>query len=471
MAWDSGEVREILRMIETEHLDVRAVTMGISLRDTACESLERTCARVYEKLMRSASTLVATAQAVEADYAVPITNKRISVTPMALVTEPSRAPRVVEAAVSLDRAAGELGVDYIGGFSALVEKGMTAGDRALVESIPEALAVTRRVCSSVNVATTRAGINADAVLIMGRVLKELAGRTAREGGIGCAKLCTFANIPDDNPFVAGAMHGLGEGECVINVGCSGPGVVLSALRRLRQSGEPFDLSTIADTVKRMAFKVTRAGELIGREVARRMNAASSAGAGAGAGANVRFGIVDLSLAPSPVVGDSVAEILEEMGLERTGAPGTIAALALLTDAVKKGGVMASSHVGGLSGAFIPISEDARMVDAVRAGALSLETLQAMSAVCSVGLDMVAVPGDTSAETLAAIIADEIAIGVFNNKATAVRIIPVPGKRAGESVVYGGLLGEAIVQPVSRFGSDRFITLGGRIPAPLLALRN
>jgi uncharacterized protein (UPF0210 family) len=467
MAWDSGEVREILRMIETEHLDVRAVTMGISLRDTASESLERTCARVHEKLMRAASTLVATAQAVEADYAVPITNKRISVTPMALVTEPSRAPRVVEAAVCLDRAAGELGVDYIGGFSALVEKGMTAGDRALLDSIPEALAVTRRVCSSVNVATTRAGINGDAVLIMGRVVKELAERTAREGGIGCAKLCTFANIPDDNPFVAGAMHGLGEGECVINVGCSGPGVVLSALRRLRQSGEPFDLSTVADTIKRMAFKVTRAGELIGREVARRMNAA----AGAVAGINVRFGIVDLSLAPSPVVGDSVAEILEEMGLERTGAPGTIAALAMLTDAVKKGGVMASSHVGGLSGAFIPVSEDARMVDAVRTGALSLEMLQAMSAVCSVGLDMVAVPGDTSAETLAAIVADEIAIGVFNNKATAVRIIPVPGKRAGESVVYGGLLGEAIVQPVSRLSSDRFITLGGRIPAPLLALRN
>ncbi len=471
MAWDSGEVREILRMIETEHLDVRAVTMGISLRDTAAESLERTCARVYEKLMRSASALVSTAQAVEADYAVPITNKRISVTPMALVTEPSRATRVVEAAVTLDRAASELGVDYIGGFSALVEKAMTAGDRALVDSIPEALAVTKRVCSSVNVATTRAGINGDAVLIMGRVIKDLAERTAREGGIGCAKLCTFANIPDDNPFVAGAMHGLGEGECVINVGCSGPGVVLSALKRLRASGEPMNLSTVADTIKRMAFKVTRAGELIGREVARRMNTAAGGGSGGDAGVRVRFGIVDLSLAPTPAVGDSVAEILEEMGLERTGAPGTVAALAMLTDAVKKGGVMASSHVGGLSGAFIPVSEDARMVDAVRVGALSLESLVAMSAVCSVGLDMVAVPGDTSAETLAAIIADEIAIGVFNNKATAVRIIPVPGKAAGESVVYGGLLGEAIVQPVSRFRSDRFITLGGRIPAPLLALRN
>jgi uncharacterized protein (UPF0210 family) len=470
MAWDSGEVREILRMIEAEHLDVRAVTMGISLRDTAAESLERTCARVYEKLMRAASALVSTAEAVEADYAVPITNKRISVTPMALVTEPSRATRVVEAAVTLDRAAGELGVDYIGGFSALVEKAMTSGDRALVDSIPEALAVTKRVCSSVNVATTRAGINGDAVLVMGRVIKDLAERTAREGGIGCAKLCTFANIPDDNPFVAGAMHGLGEGECVINVGCSGPGVVLSALKRLRASGEPMNLSTIADTIKRMAFKVTRAGELIGREVARRLDTAARGGNGAGE-LRVRFGIVDLSLAPTPAVGDSVAEILEEMGLERVGAPGTIAALAMLTDAVKKGGVMASSHVGGLSGAFIPVSEDARMVEAVRVGALSLESLEAMSAVCSVGLDMVAVPGDTSAETLAAIVADEIAIGVFNNKATAVRIIPVPGKSAGDSVVYGGLLGEAIVQPVSRFRSDRFITLGGRIPAPLLALRN
>jgi uncharacterized protein (UPF0210 family) len=444
--------------------------MGISLRDTAAESLERTCARVYEKLMRAASALVSTAEAVEADYAVPITNKRISVTPMALVTEPSRAPRVVEAAVTLDRAAGELGVDYIGGFSALVEKAMTSGDRALVDSIPEALAVTKRVCSSVNVATTRAGINADAVLIMGRVIKDLAERTAREGGIGCAKLCTFANIPDDNPFVAGAMHGLGEGECVINVGCSGPGVVLSALKRLRASGEPMNFSTIADTIKRMAFKVTRAGELIGREVARRLDAVAGGGKGAGE-MRVRFGIVDLSLAPTPAVGDSVAEILEEMGLERVGAPGSVAALALLTDAVKKGGVMASSHVGGLSGAFIPVSEDARMVEAARVGALSIESLEAMSAVCSVGLDMVAVPGDTSAETLAAIVADEIAIGVFNNKATAVRIIPVPGKKAGESVLYGGLLGEAIVQPVSRFRSDRFITLGGRIPAPLLALRN
>ena len=459
MRFDAAEVREVLRMIESESLDVRAVTMGVSLRDTACESLERTSARVYEKLMRVAERLVPTTAAVHADFAVPITSTRLSVTPMALVTEPTRAARVVPAAHALDRAAGELGVDYVGGFSALVEKGITPGDRALLDSIPEALSTTKRVCSSVNVASTRAGINGDAVLEMGRVVKAVAEGTAAEGGIGCARLVTFANIPDDNPFVAGALHGVGEGECVINVGCSGPGVVLSALRRLRDGGGAFDLSTVSETIKRMAFKVTRAGELIGREVARRL------------GPPARFGIVDLSLAPTPAVGDSVAEILEAMGIEKAGAPGSVAALALLTDAVKKGGVMASSSVGGLSGAFIPVSEDAAMVAAARAGALTIEGLEAMSAVCSVGLDMVAVPGDTSAETLAAIIADEIAIGVFNNKATGVRIIPVPGKQAGESVVYGGLLGEAYVQPVSRFRADGFVRLGGRIPAPLQALRN
>jgi len=454
--WESSEVREVLRMIENESLDVRAVTMGISLRDAASDTLDNTCRRIYEKIVRVAERLVPTTAAVQADFAVPITNTRISVTPLALVTEPSRAPRVVPAAQALDRAARELGVDYVGGFSALVEKGTTAGDRALIESIPEALATTERVCSSVNVASTRAGINADAVVQMGQVVKALAEATAARGGIGCAKLVTFANIPDDNPFVAGAMHGVGEGECVINVGCSGPGVVLSAIRRM---GDATDLAAVAETVKRMAFKVTRAGELIGREVARRL------------GPPARFGIVDLSLAPTPAVGDSVAEILEAMGIEKAGAPGSVAALALLTDAVKKGGVMASSHVGGLSGAFIPVSEDAGMVAAARAGALSLERLESMSAVCSVGLDMVAVPGDTPAETIAAIIADEIAIGVFNHKATAVRIIPVPGKKAGESVVYGGLLGEAYVQEVCRFGGGSFITRGGRIPAPLLALRN
>ncbi|MES1157691.1 MAG: PFL family protein [Haliangium ochraceum] len=446
-------------MIESESLDIRAVTLGVSLRDTAAETLERTCARMYEKLMRMAERLVPTTGAVQADFAVPITTTRLSVTPIALVTEPTRAPRVVDAARAMDRAAGELGVDYIGGFSALVEKGMTPGDRALIDSIAEALGSTSRVCSSVNVASTRAGINADAVLEMGRVVKATAEATAGAGGIGCARLVTFANIPDDNPFVAGALHGVSEGECVVNVGCSGPGVVLSALKRLRASGQPYDLSTVAETIKRMAFKVTRAGELVGREVARRM------------GGPVRFGVVDLSLAPTPAVGDSVAEILEEMGVDKAGAPGSVAALALLTDAVKKGGVMASSSVGGLSGAFIPVSEDAAMVAAARAGALTLAGLEAMSAVCSVGLDMVAVPGDTSAETLAAIIADEIAIGVFGNKTTGVRIIPVPGKKAGESVVYGGLLGEAYVQPVGAFGADRFVRLGGRIPAPIQALRN
>ncbi|HTB58189.1 MAG TPA: PFL family protein [Polyangia bacterium] len=457
--FEASEVREVLRMIESESLDVRTVTMGLSLRDCGAETLERTSARIYEKLMRVAARLVPTTAAVQADFAVPITTTRLSVTPLALVTEASRAPRVASAALVLDRAAGELGVDYVGGFSALVENGMTPGDRALIDSIPEALATTTRVCSSVNVATTRAGINADAVLEMGRVVKATAEATAAAGGIGCARLVTFANIPDDNPFVAGALHGVGEGECVINVGCSGPGVVLSALKRLRLSGEPYDLSTVAETIKRMAFKVARAGELVGREVARRL------------GPEVRFGVVDLSLAPTPAVGDSVAEILEEMGVDMAGAPGSVAALALLTDAVKKGGVMASSAVGGLSGAFIPVSEDAGMVAAARAGALSIDRLESLSAVCSVGLDMVAVPGDTSPETLAAIIADEIAIGVFNNKATGVRIIPVPGKKAGESVVYGGLLGEAYVQPVGRFGADRFVRLGGRIPAPLQALRN
>jgi uncharacterized protein (UPF0210 family) len=446
-------------MIESESLDVRAVTMGVSLRDTASDDLARTCTRIYDKLTRTAAKLVETTAAVHADFAVPITTTRLAVTPLALVTEGARAANVAPAAQALERAAAELGVDYIGGFSALVEKGMTPGDRALIDSIPEALAGTTRVCSSVNVATTRAGINADAVAEMGRIVKAVAAATAAGGGIGCARLVTFANIPDDNPFVAGAMHGVGEGECVINVGCSGPGVVLSALKRLRASGEAYDLSTVAETIKRMAFKVTRAGELIGREVARRL------------GPPVRFGVVDLSLAPTPAIGDSVAEILEAMGLERAGAPGSVAALALLTDAVKKGGVMASSSVGGLSGAFIPVSEDAGMVAAARAGALSLERLETMSAVCSVGLDMVAVPGDTSAETLAAIIADEIAIGVFTNKTTGVRIIPVPGKKAGESVVYGGLLGEAYVQPVSRFSADGFIKLGGRIPAPIQALRN
>jgi uncharacterized protein (UPF0210 family) len=457
--WESEELRATLRMIEAEHLDIRAVTMGISLRDCATGELASTCARVYDKVTRSARRLVAVAKEVQDAYGVPITNKRISVTPIALVGEPTRAGSYVPLAETLDRAGAELGIDYVAGFSAHVEKGCTPGDLVLIDSIPEALATTQRVCSSINVATTRAGINMDAVARMGHILKVLAERTADRGGIGCAKLVVFANIPDDNPFVAGALHGIGEGDRVLNVGVSGPGVVLSAIRRLRASGRKIDLGDVAETIKRMSFKVTRAGELIGREVAARL------------GDGVRFGIVDLSLAPTPAVGDSVAEILEAIGIERTGAPGTTAALALLTDAVKKGGVMASSSVGGLSGAFIPVSEDHGMIEAVEAGALSLEKLEAMTAVCSVGLDMVAVPGATSAETLAAIIADEMSIGVVNNKTTAVRIIPVPGKDIGDKVVYGGLLGEAPVMPVSRFRSDDFIRLGGRIPAPIISLRN
>jgi len=457
--WESEELRATLRMIEAEHLDIRAVTMGISLRDCATDDLHRTCQRVYDKITRSARRLVDVAKEVEGAFGVPITNKRISVTPIALVGEPTRASSYVPLAETLDRAGAELGIDYVAGFSAHVEKGATPGDLVLLDSIPEALSVTQRVCSSINVATTRAGINMDAVAQMGRIIKALAERTADRGGIGCAKLVVFANIPDDNPFVAGALHGIGEGDRVLNVGVSGPGVVLSAIRRLRDSGRKIDLGDIAETVKRMSFKVTRAGELIGREVAARL------------GEGVRFGIVDLSLAPTPAIGDSVAEILEAIGLERTGAPGTTAALALLTDAVKKGGVMASSSVGGLSGAFIPVSEDHGMIQAVEMGALSLEKLEAMTAVCSVGLDMVAVPGSTSAETLAGIIADEIAIGVVNNKTTAVRIIPVPGKEVGDKVVYGGLLGEAPIMPVSRFSSEAFIRLGGRIPAPIISLRN
>jgi uncharacterized protein (UPF0210 family) len=457
--WESEELRATLRMIEAEHLDIRAVTMGISLRDCATDDMHRTCQRVYDKVTRSARRLVDVAKEVQDAYGVPITNKRISVTPIALVGEPTRAASYVPLAETLDRAGAELGIDYVAGFSAHVEKGATPGDLVLLDSIPEALSTTQRVCSSINVATTRAGINMDAVAHMGRIIKALAERTADRGGIGCAKLVVFANIPDDNPFVAGALHGIGEGDRVLNVGVSGPGVVLSAIRRLRESGRKIDLGDIAETVKRMSFKVTRAGELIGREVAARL------------GDGVRFGIVDLSLAPTPAIGDSVAEILEAIGLERTGAPGTTAALALLTDAVKKGGVMASSSVGGLSGAFIPVSEDHGMIQAVEAGALTLEKLEAMTAVCSVGIDMVAVPGATSAETLAAIIADEIAIGVVNNKTTAVRIIPVPGKDVGDKVVYGGLLGEAPIMAVSRFGSEAFIRLGGRIPAPIISLRN
>ncbi|MEK6606591.1 MAG: PFL family protein [Myxococcota bacterium] len=458
MIWESDEVGEILRMIGQEHLDIRTVTLGVSLRDIAASTAQESCRRMREKLMRRAERLVPTIESVQADFGVPITNKRISVTPIALVAEPSGASSYLPFAQALDGVAAELGIDYIAGFSALVEKGMTPGDRVLIESIPEAIGSTERVCSSVNVATTRAGINMDAVALMGRTIRALAERTADSGGVGCAKLVTFANVPEDNPFVAGAFHGVGEPDCVIHVGVSGPGVILSALRRLRETGRP-DLGAVAETIKRMAFKVTRAGELIGREVARRL------------GDPVRFGIVDLSLAPTPAIGDSVAEILQALGLEHPGAPGSTAALALVTDAVKKGGVMASSYVGGLSGAFIPVSEDHAMAYAVKVGALTLEKLEAMTSVCSVGLDMVCVPGDTPPETLSAIIADEAAIGVVNHKTTAVRIIPVPGKGVGDTVVFGGLLGEAPIMAVNRFGCADFIAMGGRIPAPITSLRN
>ncbi|MBI4575067.1 MAG: PFL family protein, partial [Planctomycetes bacterium] len=416
--------------------------------------VEATATAIHARVVEVARDLVGAVNAVEEALGVPIINRRLAVTPIALVGEPSGAQDLSPLAEALDRAADAVGVDYVGGFSALVQKGWTDGDLALIRSIPKALAITRKVCASVNVASTAAGINMDAVALMGRTICEAARLTADTGGFGAAKLVTFANVPDDNPFMAGAFLGIGEPDRVINVGVSGPGVVRAALAKL---GPDADLGEIAETVKRTAFKVTRVGELAGREVCRRLDA--------------RFGIVDLSLAPTPAVGDSIAEIIELMGLERCGAPGTTAALALLTDAVKKGGAMASSYVGGLSGAFIPVSEDRGMAAAAADGALSLEKLEAMSSVCSVGLDMVCIPGSTPPETVAAIIADECAIGVVNRKTTAVRVIPVPGKGPGDRVDYGGLWGSAPVLPVNAFASPAFVRRGGRIPAPVRALSN
>ncbi len=447
------EILQTIRMIEQENLDIRTITMGISLRDCADSDARASQQKVYDKICRMAKDLVAVGEAIEREYGIPIVNKRISVTPIALVAESSRESDMTPWAHAMDRAAREVGVNFIGGFSALVHKGYTVGDRALVNSIPEALAQTERVCASVNVATIRAGINMDAVAEMGRVVKRCAELTADRGAVACSKLVVFANAVEDNPFMAGAFHGVGEPECAIHVGVSGPGVVKHALEQVR--GEKFDV--VAETIKRTAFKITRMGQLVAEEASRRLG--------------VEFGIVDLSLAPTPAIGDSVAAILEEMGLERTGAPGTTAALAMLNDAVKKGGVMASSHVGGLSGAFIPVSEDEGMVNAVLAGALTLEKLEAMTCVCSVGLDMIAIPGDTPAETIAAIIADEAAIGVVNQKTTAVRILPIPGGKPGDIVEYGGLFGRAPVMPVSQFSSKAFIDRGGRIPAPLHSLKN
>jgi uncharacterized protein (UPF0210 family) len=449
----TNEILQTIHMIDQQHLDIRTITMGISLLDCAHPDPKVACQKIYDKITRQAEHLVSTGEDIEREFGIPIVNKRISVTPMALVAGASETDSYVPFAVAMDKAAAATGVNFIGGFSALVQKGSTPADRKLITSIPEALAITKRVCASVNVGSTRAGINMNAVAVMGRIIKQCAERTADQGGFGCAKLVVFCNAVEDNPFMAGAFHGVGEGDCVINVGVSGPGVVHHALQKVK--GQPFDV--VAETVKKTAFRITRMGQLVAQEASRRLG--------------VPFGIVDLSLAPTPAVGDSVARILEEMGLEVCGTHGTTAALALLNDAVKKGGVMASSHVGGLSGAFIPVSEDEGMIAAASAGALHLDKLEAMTCVCSVGLDMIAVPGDTSAATLSAIIADEAAIGMVNSKTTAVRIIPAPGKVVGDMVEFGGLLGSAPVMPVHPFSSEAFVNRGGRIPAPLQSLKN
>lgn len=447
------EVFETLKMIREEKLDIRTITMGISLLDCADGDAGRACRKIRDKICRLAARLSAVGDEIEEAYGVPIINKRVAVTPIALVAESSGADDYGPYAHALENAAAEVNVNFIGGFSALVHKGMTPGDRALIASIPRALASTERVCASVNVATSRSGINMDAIIMLGRVIKEISLATKDRGSVGCARLVVFANAPEDNPFMAGAFHGPGEAEAVINVGISGPGVIKSALEKIKGS----DLEAVSETIKRTSFKITRVGQLVAREAARRLN--------------VPFGIVDVSLAPTPSVGDSVAAILEEIGLERCGAPGSTAALMLLNDAVKKGGLMASSFVGGLSGAFIPVSEDQGMIDAVEAGALTIEKLEAMTSVCSVGLDMIAIPGDTGEETIAAIIADEAAIGIANNKTTAVRIIPVAGMKAGDLVEFGGLLGRAPVMPVNGFSPGGLIRRGGRIPAPLQSYRN
>jgi uncharacterized protein (UPF0210 family) len=455
MEYTQAEILQTVRMTEMEHLDVRTVTLGISLRDCASETIERTAERVRAKIERTAERLVETVNRIGDEMGIRVANKRISITPASMVAGAARnTGDCVKLARAIDEAASRVGVDFIGGYSALVHKGWTETENLFLDSIPEALASTGRLCSSVNVATTRAGINMDAVRRVGELIKEMAERTREAGGLACAKFVCFANAVEDNPFMAGAFHGAGEPEAVVNVGVSGPGVVNHAVRH---APKDLPLEEVAELIKKLSFKLSRAGELIGREAARRLG--------------LQFGIIDLSLAPTPAPGDSVAEIIEAMGFERAGAPGTTAALALLTDAVKKGGAMASSAVGGMSGAFIPVSEDAGMIEAARVGALTLEKLEAWTSVCSVGLDMIAVPGATSAETIAAIIADEMAIGVMNNKTTAVRIIPVPGKDVGDSVEFGGLLGTAPVMPVNRFNCDDFIRRGGRIPAPIHSLRN
>ncbi len=453
MHLSASEILETLAMIEEQHLDIRTVTMGVNLLDCCSDSLKTTCERVVRKLLVSGQKLVETAEAVSQDYGIPIVNKRLSVTPIALVAAATGADSYVPLALALDKAAAELGVDYLGGFTAQVHKGISPADRVLLDSLPEALDRTERVCASISAASTKAGINLEALVIMGQVIHDLAHRSPQLGGLNCGKLVVFCNQPEDNPFIAGAMHGTGEPDVEIHVGVSGPGVVKSVVDRLPDA----PLHELAEAIKQTAFKITRMGELAGREVSRRLG--------------VPFGIVDLSLAPTPTRGDSVAEVLESMGLEKCGTHGTTAALALLNDAVKRGGAMASSRVGGLSGAFIPLSEDSEMARSAELGALSLDKLEAMTSVCSVGLDMVAVPGDTSPETLTAIMADEMAIGMVNSKTTAARLIPVPGKKAGEWVDFGGLLGAAPVIDVNRFSAAKFVRRGGRIPAPIQSLKN
>ena len=447
------EILETMKMFKEQHLDIRTITMGISLMDCAASSVDESCDKIYSKICRYAGKLVKTGEAISKKYGVPIIHKRISVTPISIVAAACGAKDYTPFAKTLDRAAKECGVNFVGGFSAMVQKGYTNSDLILINSIPEALATTEFVCSSVNLASTRTGINMDAVRDMGVIIKKTAEATKDNDALGCAKLVVFANAPEDNPFMAGAFLGVGEPECVINVGISGPGVVKHALEEVKGA----DLGTVAETIKKAAFKITRVGELVAREASERLG--------------VPFGIIDLSLAPTPAVGDSVARLLEEFGLETCGTWGTTAALAMLNDAVKKGGTMASSFVGGLSGAFIPVSEDEGMIAAAESGSLLLEKLEAMTCVCSVGLDMIAIPGDTTAETISGIIADEMALGTFNNKTTAVRIIPVPGKTVGDSVEFGGLLGKAPIMPVNNASCADFIHRGGRIPAPIHSMRN
>ncbi len=448
--YTSKEIIETIQMVSEQHLDVRTITLGISLFDCISDSKEVTCRKVYDKLMKKAGRLVDIGEDISKELGIPVINKRVSVTPISLISSASGCH--LELIKTLDKASHELGIDFLGGYSALVHKGMTPYEREFIKSIPEALATTKRICSSVNVATTRAGINMDAVALMGKVVKEAAKMSKEQDSIACAKLVVFANAVEDNPFMAGAFLGVGEGDAVVNVGISGPGVVKKALEKVQG-----DLTEVAEVIKQTAFKITRVGQLVAKEASRRLDAS--------------FGIVDLSLAPTPVIGDSVAYILEEIGLESVGGYGTTAALALLNDAVKKGGVMASSHVGGLSGAFIPVSEDAGMIEAAKRGDLSLEKLEAMTAVCSVGLDMIAIPGDISSDIISGIIADEISIGVVNNKTTAVRVIPVYGKRVGEFAEFGGLLGRAPIMNINTCSPAKFIARGGRIPAPIHGNKN